>query len=366
MALEVKIIRDEAALGQLEEAWTSLLGGSEAGTAFASFPWNLAWWHAFGSGKRLYVLVAADSDGQVRGIAPLMLRRAGLMRKLEYIGTGLSDTGDFVLDASHAEEAAEAIFAYLRRHRREWDLLDLDETPPYSPLAGALAKEKPPGLHLIELPRTDCPYIALPDTWEEYTQTLQRKPRQHLESFARRVVLETGASFRLVTEEADVPAAVDRFYKLHLARWAAKEETLNPEHRSPSFSPFLEEVCSRSATQGLLRLAELRVGDDVIASWISFQVNERLNGYMTGFDPAWSSKRPGKVLHGFVVRQALAEHVRELNLGRGAEEYKFEMGAVSRRNRRFMLTNNTPRSIMAFALTMLRIKGRGMVRRYRG
>ena len=32
MALEVKIIRDEAGLEQLEGAWTRLLGGSEAGT----------------------------------------------------------------------------------------------------------------------------------------------------------------------------------------------------------------------------------------------------------------------------------------------------------------------------------------------
>ena len=104
----------------------------------------------------------------------------------------------------------------------------------------------------------------------------------------------------------------------------------------------------------------------MIASWISFQVNGRLNGYMTGFDPAWSSKRPGKLLHGFVVRQALAENVRELDLGRGAEEYKYEMGAVSRRNRRFIVTNNTPRSMMAFAWTVLRIRGRKVVRWYQG
>src|SRR5512133_1212236 len=107
MALKVRIIRDVAGLDQLEGAWTGPVGGSEAGTIFASFPWNLAWWHTFGGGKQLFVLAAAEEDGQVRGIAPLMLRQAGLLRKLEFIGTGLSDTGDFVLDASHAEEAAK-------------------------------------------------------------------------------------------------------------------------------------------------------------------------------------------------------------------------------------------------------------------
>jgi CelD/BcsL family acetyltransferase involved in cellulose biosynthesis len=106
------------------------------------------------------------------------------------------------------------------------------------------------------------------------------------------------------------------------------------------------------------------VGDESIASWISFQVNERLSGYMTGFDPEWSSKRPGKILHGFVVRQALADGSRELDFGRGAEDYKYEMGAINRTNRRFILSNNTPRSATAYALTKLRLLARDLIRRY--
>ena len=60
-------------------------------------------------------------------------------------------------------------------------------------------------LHVIQVPRTVCPVIDLPCTWEEYVRALQRKPRQHLESFARRVVEEMGARFQMVTQPADVP-----------------------------------------------------------------------------------------------------------------------------------------------------------------
>ena len=359
----VSVVRDEAGLLLLEDAWTRLVARSHV-TIFASFAWVLAWWHAFGAGKRLYVLVATDPAGEVRGIAPLMLGRSGPLRRLEFIGTGLSDAGDFLLDRDHALPVAQAIFAHLRRRRREWALLDLDEVPPYSPLASWLEKDKPTGLHIMHLPRTDAPYVALPDTWEAYTATLHRKTRQHLEGFARRVIQETGAYFRLVTEDSDVPEAVARFYDLHRARWSTKSGALNPEHMSPTFLPFLQEVCRRSATAGYLRLSELCVGEAVISSWISFQVNERLSGYMTGFDPAWSKERPGKLLHGFVVRQALSEHARELDFGRGAEEYKFEMGAISRRNVRFILGNNTPRSLLAFGLISLRVRARDLVRRY--
>ena len=88
MKYEVKAVRDEAGMAQLGEAWARLLGASPAGTIFSSFPWNIAWWHAFGSGKRPYLLVASDEAGQICGIAPLMLQQSGLVRRLEFIGTG--------------------------------------------------------------------------------------------------------------------------------------------------------------------------------------------------------------------------------------------------------------------------------------
>jgi len=365
MEYRVRTIRDEAGLERLQGEWDGLLERSRGGSIFASFAWNSAWWQFFGKGARLYIVVVSDSEGQVCGIAPLMLRRVGLLRRLEFIGTGLSDAGDFVLDPDHAEEALAAIFAYLGKHNRAWDITDLDEVPPYSPLARFLETKRPPGLRVLALPRNDCPYIPVPATWEAYTKTLQRKPRQHLEGFARRVIEETGATFRLVTKEAEASAAVERFYALHRARWDTKDDELNPEHLTPEFVAFLEEACRRSAAHGSLRLTELCVEDAPIASWIGFLVNGRWSGYMTGFDPAWSAKRPGKVLHGFVMREAMKQGAFEIDEGRGAEPYKYELGAISRQSWRFMLTSNRPRSLMALGLVKGRVRARDLVRRDR-
>lgn len=363
MEYRVEVVLDEGGLQGLGASWTGLLQRSQIGSMFTSFPWNLAWWHSFGESYQPYVLVARDSTGEVRGIAPLMRRHAGTVRKLEFIGTGLSDTGDFLLDADHAEPAARASLAYLQVHCREWDIVDLDEVPAYSPLVKWLGARELTGMRLIQVPRNNCPFIELPATWEDYTHALHRKARQQLEAFSRRVIEETGAHFRMVTEEAEVPDAVARFYKLHLARWATKEDELSHEHLEPGFVPFLEEVCRRAAEHGYLRLAELCVGDEPIASWISFQVNGRLNGYMTGFDPAWSKQRPGKILHGFVVRQALAEGAHELDFGRGDEPYKYEMGAINRKNCRFVIANDTSRSAVMFRLTALRMHASTLVHR---
>ncbi|MFL5732940.1 MAG: GNAT family N-acetyltransferase [Chloroflexia bacterium] len=364
MQYTVTIVRNSEGLCALEAPWSRLLGRSQAASIFTSFPWNAAWWHAFGgqAHRRLYVLVASDTGGEVRGIAPLMLTQSGVSRRLQWIGTSLSDTGDFLLDEECAGPVAEAMFAYLQRHRRDWDLMDLDEVPPYSPLARWLVSHVPPGMRALHLPRTVCPYITLPSSWQEYVSTLERKPRQQLESLARRGVAETGTCFNLVTGEPDVQGAVDRFYMLHRARWASKEEQLNPEHTEAAFLPFLQEACKRAAQHGLLRLAELGVDDRTISSWIAFQVNGRWNGYLTGFDPTWSGKRPGKALHGYVVRQALSEHARELDLGRGDEPYKYELGAVGRTNRRIILASDTARSALMFGRSQLRMRAKDIVR----
>ena len=205
MALVVRIIREEAGLVGLKRHGPACLASRQTGTIFASFPWNLAWWHAFGGGKRLFVLVATDESGQVRGIAPLMLRQAGLLRKLEFIGTGLSDTGDFVLDASRAEKAAQAIFACLRRNRREWDLLDMDEVPAYSPMAGSWQEKshraciRLAASHRLPLYRATR-YLG--GIYEDFAAQAAAAPGIVCAAGCRR---RREHMFRLVTEEADAP-----------------------------------------------------------------------------------------------------------------------------------------------------------------
>ena len=91
MRYTVRVVRDVGGLTALEAAWTELLRGSRTATVFASYQWAVAWWHHFGAGNRLHVLTVTDATHRLVGIAPLMVRPFGPFRKLEFIGTGLSD-----------------------------------------------------------------------------------------------------------------------------------------------------------------------------------------------------------------------------------------------------------------------------------
>ncbi len=363
MAYRVAAICDEAGLLDLEPAWTALAAATPTGTIFASFAWGTAWWHHFGGHGQLYLIAVYEADGRLVGLAPLLRPASSAPRKLVFLGTGLADVGDILVAADAAASVSGAIFDYLSAHAGDWDLLDLDEIPPYSPLEPHWYGPAPAGLTVRTLPRTECPYIPLPATWEAYLAALSHTTRRQLVTKTQSFVTEHGASFRLVTTPAAVPAAVARFHALHLARWRVKEAPLDSAHRLPAFLPFLTDLCTRAASAGTLRLAELWAGDVSIAAWISFLVNGRWSGYMTGFDPAWSRYRPGKVLHSFVMQQAIAEGAHELDFGRGAEAYKYELGAVTRSNSRALLASSTLRSSLAMALAEVGIEGRAVLHR---
>jgi CelD/BcsL family acetyltransferase involved in cellulose biosynthesis len=355
MKYTIRAIRDTAALAALEDAWTGLLLAVPAARVFASWQWNAAWWRHWGGGARLWVL-AVSGGGQLVGVAPLMVRRLGPVRKLEFLGSGLSDSGDVLVRPDHEDSVLAALFAYLHLHRGAWDLGDWSEVPPDSPLLGYLARRRPAGVRVRQIPQTACPALALPATWDAYVGGLERKRRYYVNSYPRKFAREHAGRLQIVTAPAEVDTAVTTFSRLHLARWEVKAGALSAEHEDPAFGPFLADVCARLAARGWLRLAHLRAGDDAVASSINFLLHGRWHSYMKGFDPAWSAARPGTVLDALRIQQAIAEGATVLDFGRGDEAYKAGFGVTPYRTTRLLLGTATPSSRAAFALLALRIR----------
>ncbi len=361
MKYRVKVIRHDAELHAIESAWQRLLLQAPTATVFASQPWNAVWWEHFGAGAHLSILAVYNGAEELVGVAPLLLRRTGLIRKLELIGTGLSDTGDFVLRPDCAGAVIQAIFAYLHTRRQDWDLLDLDEVPPYSLLAAQMQAAPPAGLRLLRRSRSDNPAVALPGSWAEYRRQVPRRWRTALE---RPRISETArVEFAVVQEAAQMPAAVDQLYALHRARWATRPDNVEAVHLTPTFARFLAEVSSRLAAGGWVRLTELHLDGRVIAAALSFLVNGRWNGYLKGFDPQWAAKSPGQVLDTFTIKCACDEQAVEFDFGRGNEPYKYRYGAANRKNLRLVISSPTLRSQLGRVLTQARIEARTRLNR---
>jgi hypothetical protein len=402
-ALRIRHIRRLADLLQLEEAWTQLLltsakslgsrvmdPGSQADpaprpTVFASFQWNVAWWRHFGyerAARRaraasLHVLTVWSEGERLVGVAPLMVRRLGPLRKLEFLSTGLGDYGDVLVHPDFARDATAAILAYLAGMARHWDLGDLSEVPPNSPLLDYLRHQadfgiarsqiqnpkskvqNPKRLLATMVAQTPCPVIDLPGTWEAYVGGLARKRRYYVSSFPRKFIREQSGSLEIVSGGPALRDAVAAFHALHMERWEGRKAELSPEHLDPNFEPFLQEACARCAEMGWLRVANLWAGDELAASSLNFLVGGCWNGYMKGFAPRWSNSRPGTVLDSLRIQRAIEEGAQRFDFGRGDEPYKSGYGVRIEENTRIFLAGRTPRSLAGYALMMLRLRYRG-------
>src|SRR6184192_2602125 len=100
-SLTVEWVTTGAAFRALEPAWRELAARDPAATVFQSWEWNAAWWEAFGAGRGLRLGVARAGERLV-GIAPLVVRRLGPARVLEFLGAGRTDYLRFLLDEDHS------------------------------------------------------------------------------------------------------------------------------------------------------------------------------------------------------------------------------------------------------------------------
>src|SRR5207302_10824317 len=110
--------------------------------------------------------------------------------------------------------------------------------------------------------------------------------------------------------ETTLARCMDEFFRLHAARWGPLGEPLQRFHREAA-QAFLET--------GHLRLSLLRTGDRAGAAVHAFASGKTLYCYLSGFDPEMAKQSPGAVLLGWVIEQAVAEGLEEVDFLRHGE-----------------------------------------------
>ncbi|NIO19164.1 MAG: hypothetical protein GTN76_00020, partial [Candidatus Aenigmarchaeota archaeon] len=125
------------------------------------------WWKYFGSDRELMLLAAIDAD-QVVALAPLSIRKVGGFRVLEFLGTGLSDRGNFLWEPSR-EDALRDILCHIHVQRNGWDRISLRAFPEWSGSATTVETEaKMLGWRNFRMGREGSPYLKIDGDWEAY------------------------------------------------------------------------------------------------------------------------------------------------------------------------------------------------------
>lgn len=321
--MTVEVITNEAAFARLEPAWRSLEASSTSAGLFRGYTWQFEWWRALGGGRSLRILVDRGTGG-ARGILPLYLENRDGVSRLALIGS--PGGGSDYLDIVSADAAARsALLAHALTLQA--DLLELDDVDLSSPLVAAAANQSREHEVVSEtVSRYPCPFIRVRGSFRDYQEQVARQDtlKRRQKWFAAQ------PGFRLACETApeQVPAFLDRFFRLHAARW--RVDGGSQAFADSRLVAFHRRVTSRLAEESSARMWTLWVAGEAIAVAYSFEDGKRSLYYQSGFLPEWGARSAGLVLFARYVEDAFDRGCEEVDLLRGDEPYKSEWTQESR------------------------------------
>ena len=305
--------------------WQELLERMPWSSIFMTPEWQEVWWDEFGFGDGLRLLAVGPPDAPL-GLAPLRLEDG----RIAFVGgTDLFDYHDFIA----ADPAFyPALFDCLESE--PWRYMELASVPEWSPtftLLPIAARER--GYAVTVEEEDVVPGVTLPDSWDAYLATLRKKDRHELRRKLRRLESAGQVRVRLSGDETlDEDLAL--FRELMAESREEKSAFLSPERES-----FFRRMTHRMHEEGHLRLFLLEMDDDpAAAAVLAFDYAGRRLLYNSGYRHEYDHLAVGLMLKALCIKDAIESGLTYFDLLRGAEHYKYHLGAVDGRVHRIAVT----------------------------
>ncbi|MDD1773333.1 MAG: GNAT family N-acetyltransferase [Methanomassiliicoccales archaeon] len=335
MVLEIREIRSRGEFDLTDKDWNEVLRTSGEDDVFLRREWLSAWWDTYGKGREMLVLEVVDRD-RVVGYAPFAIsgRRLSTSKTVELIGSGPSDRCAILAEQGRAD-VHTVVWEHMMR-REGWDTIDLRDTREDCPTAINAARIFPSA----EIETNVSPYVTIASTYEEYIRGLEKKNRHSLQRCWRRLSEKHDVTFGVRKPKDAKDDEFREFVRLGKARWegTGTDSVLG----YPDMVKFVERAVAGLAKDGIPTLHYLKEGDKTIAIGLGFEYLQRYLCYLSGFDPEFSTYSPGSLLVGKVIEMCHQRGLKETDLLRGAEAYKYRFNAADRSLVRFRISRARP------------------------
>jgi len=308
-----------------EEEWNQTLAQSQFDSVFLRYGFQQAWWEHLGGGEwengSLRIITAKD-DGDLVGIAPLFLTEVNGERQIHFIGSlEICDYLDFIVPA---EKSQEFISHALEIANEGADKIILYNIPDQSPTLKVLKEMAGAGNWSVETEKAyHTPAIALPEDWDTYLMGIDKKQRHEIRRKIRRVEgsEEDQVSWHIIGSDDDLDKAIIDFTSL-MENNTDKANFLRDEMRLQ-----MDSIMRWAADEGILQLAFLTINGKNAAGYISFDYDDRIWVYNSGFSPGYGYYSPGWVLLAYLIQHAIESRKTYFDFMRGDEKYKYKFGA---------------------------------------
>ncbi|MBZ0220830.1 MAG: GNAT family N-acetyltransferase [Candidatus Methylomirabilis sp.] len=322
MPISIRITESFDALEKPAHAWERL-ATDERLHIFSGPAWNLAWWKAFGNGKRLRLYAGYDGSELV-GVWPFCIRKGSFKdlrgTVIETLSGRSSDYGLPAVRTGHEDAFVGAVAEDLFSEARG-KILDFPHLPVGHPAALALDETiKGTGARIHET-ASICPrlefgedYASTEKSWKKSLRTDLRRQRRRLEDAGR-------LNLHVPEGKEEVLAFLPLFFRMHSARWSRRGFNMK-------FLDGEEADFYRALVEGLhgrgLHFSYLSCGNEIISMHFGFVSNKWLFWYTPAYNPDFERHSPGKVHIGMLVERGLMEGLKGIDFLQGDEPYKLQ------------------------------------------
>lgn len=331
-SLNLETVTSIQGLESLEQEYEHLNLVTGNGLPFALHEWHLSWcrqWLNRNPRVRddIAIHVMRDRAGTCAAIIPMLhsVRTFGPLRVRSFNMLGpdpaLSEIRLSLVEPGFEAAAAAAIQQHLAA-TPDWDWVNWSGLSP--DFAQALGRHA----ELVWFDPQRGYVLDLPPSWEQLRAGLKRNIRESLRHCYNSLKRE-GLEFQLAvhTEGVEIAGALERFFDLHALR--AQLDGAAPHidrFRSERAREFLREVCARLAARKIVRVFELNIGGQVVASRIGFVVGHTLYMYYSGFNPGWARYSVTTTILAEAIKYAIACGLKSVDLSPGRVVSKTRWG----------------------------------------
>lgn len=161
------------------------------------------------------------------------------------------------------------------------------------------------------------PFLKLPQSWEEYLQSLTHHKRKEIK---RKIKKLEGFTTETFCFKKDFYQKMDIFFRLYRA--SSPEKIMDKKKES-----FYLQVAENMSQKGWPELCFLYFKKEPIAAYFSFIFKNKFYLYNSGFDRNYEALSPGAVLLAFMIKEQIKLGREIFDFLQGDERFKYDFGA---------------------------------------
>jgi hypothetical protein len=334
--MEIKVIKSIDQFNKLKQNWNDIHAEDPHATIFPSWTWMRGWIEATMYNWQVLAVRPTSTKPYV-GFMVLGISSVGNFRfnivhgNLHMGGNPISDCTGFVCLPDYIDVAIPAFAKFIQKQLK-WNTFSLMNV--FDPrLDLFLQYFSPKRFHVQELEETSCPYISLPNTWDQYLNGfLSPNTRKNLKYYTTKV--EQLKGYQVIHVHTDnLETQIDTLLKFWQKRWGLPSEQIY-RHRA---------LYQRCFEENALWLTTLWAEKTPIAG-VAGIIDQKLKTfilYTPVFNDTFAKYSPGKVMVGYSIRYAIENGFQVYDFGAGDERYKFSFGVKERFNRNIIISSNT-------------------------